>query len=104
MGFPIFCFLVDEQFKKNLACSFVYGTAESRTFYRTPAGYTADKRRGERGIGVARSSYLFLTSLFPPPPPPYRTPAALPGAALSGLAERRLLPFPQPPPPPMAKN
>ncbi len=46
----------------------VYGTAESRTFYRTPAGYTAEKKTRRKRIGVARSSYLFLTSLSPLPP------------------------------------
>jgi hypothetical protein len=63
------------------------------------------RRRGERGIGVARSSYLFLTSLPSPlpPPPPHRASVAPPGAALSGLAERRLLPLPTALPP-MAKT
>ncbi len=48
------------------------------------------QRRRQRGIGITRGSYLLLTSLSPlPPHPPHRAPAALPGAALSGLAERR---------------
>jgi hypothetical protein len=52
-------------------------------------------------MGVARSSYLFLTSLYPLPLlPPHRAPAALPGAVLSGLTERRLTPFAQSSPPP----
>jgi hypothetical protein len=36
----------------NWGSSCVYGTAESRTFYRTPAGYTADKKtRRKRNRG-----------------------------------------------------
>jgi hypothetical protein len=56
-------------------------------------------------MGVARSSYLFLTSLCPLPLlPPHRTPAALPGASFSGLTERRLPPpSHSPPPPPWTK-
>jgi hypothetical protein len=54
-------------------------------FIEPPPDTQRRKRRGERGMGVARSSYLFLTSLSALPPlPPHRAPAALPGAALSG--------------------
>jgi hypothetical protein len=72
----------------------VYGTAKSRIFIEPPPDTQQRRRRGERGIGVARGSYLLLTSLSPLRPP-HRAPAALPGAAFSGLAERR--PPPSPP-------
>ena len=83
----------------------MYCTAlpKAEFFIEPPPDTQQRRRRGERGIGVAGDSYLLLTSLSPlPPRPPHRAPAALPGAALSGLAERR------PPPlhstPPMTKN
>ncbi len=64
----------------------VYGTAESRIFYRTPAGYTAEKKtRRKRNRGCQE-----LLTVSHRPPPPSRP-------ALSGLAERR-------PPPPTARN
>ncbi len=65
-------------------------------FIEPPPDTQQRRRRGERGIGVARGSYLLLTSLspLPPLPPPHRGLAALPGAALSGLAEKRPPPSP----------
>ncbi len=58
-------------------------------FIEPPPDTQRRKERVERGMGVAMSSYLILTSLYPLPLlPPHRAPAALPGAALSGLAER----------------
>ncbi len=63
---------------------------EAEFFIEPPPDTQRRRRRGERGIGVTRGSYLLLTSLSPLPlPPPHHAPAALPGAALSGLAERR---------------
>ncbi len=59
-------------------------------FIEPPPDTQQRRRRRERGIGITRGSYLLLTSLSPlPPRPPHCAPAALPGAALSGLAERR---------------
>jgi hypothetical protein len=75
----------------------VYGTAISRIFYRTPAGYTAKKKtRRKRNRGCQGLLSVAHQSL--PPPPPHRAPAALPGAELSGLAERRPPPSPLSPP------
>jgi hypothetical protein len=63
---------------------------EAEFFIEPPPDTQRRRRRGERGIGVTRDSYLLLTSLSPLPlPSPHHAPAALPGAALSGLAERR---------------
>ncbi len=74
----------------------VYGAAKSRIFYRTPAGYTAKKktrRKRNRGCwGLLSVAHQPLPPL--PLPPTHRAPAALPGAALSGLAERRPPPSP----------
>jgi hypothetical protein len=39
-------------------------------FIEPPPDTQRRRRRGERGIGVAKSSYLFLTSLSPLPPSP----------------------------------
>ncbi len=87
-------------FRKFRVCK---ALPKAEFFIEPPPDTQRRRRRGERGIGVARGSYLLLTSLSPPPssPPPHRAPAALPGAALSGLAVER------PPPSPlllMAKN
>jgi hypothetical protein len=47
----------------------LYGTAESRIFYQTPAGYTAEKKtRRKRNRGCQE---LFSVSNQPLPPPPF---------------------------------
>ncbi len=45
----------------------VYGTAKSRIFIEPPPDTQRRRRRGERGIGVARGSYLLLARVSPSP-------------------------------------
>jgi hypothetical protein len=52
-------------------------------FIEPPSDTQRRRRRGERGIGVTKGSYLLLTNPSPLPPT-HCAPAALPGAALSG--------------------
>ncbi len=67
---------------------------EAEFFIEPPPDTQQRRRRGERGIGVTRGSYLLLTNLSPLPlPPPHHALAVLPGAVLSGQTEER------PPPP-----
>ncbi len=76
----------------QLLLHILYCTAlpKAEFFIEPPPDTQQRRRRRERGIGVARGSYLLLASLSPLPlPPPHHAPAALPEAALSGLAERR---------------
>ncbi len=84
---------------KHFVDRYLYGATKSRIFYRTPAGYTAKKKtRRKRNRGCQELLSVAHQPLPPPPPsPPHRAPAALPGAALSGLAERRPPPSPSHP-------
>ncbi len=76
----------------------MYSTAESRIFYLTPDGRTAERKtRRKRNRGCYGLLSVPRQSLPPPP-----APVALPAATLSGLAEGRLLPLTVPPPLPMA--
>jgi hypothetical protein len=72
-----------QAFSDMLPCT---ALPKAEFFIEPPPNTQRRRRRGERGIGVARGSYLLLTSLSPLPlfPPPHRAPAALPGAPLSG--------------------
>ncbi len=86
-------------FAKSCCC---YTALLKAEFFIEPPPDTQRKgRRGERGTGVARGSYLSLTSL--PSSPPRHASVAPPAATLSGLAEGRPLPLPTAPPLPMAK-
>jgi len=56
-----------------------------------------DEEKEEQGLLGA--PICFSPAPPPPSPPPHCASVAPPGAALSGLAERRLLPLPTAPPP-----
>ena len=72
---------------RSLLISLCTALPKAEFFIEPPPDTQRRRRRGERGIGVTRGSYLLLTSLSPSPLPPTRcAPAALPGAALSGHA------------------
>ncbi len=48
----------------------VYGTASSRIFYRTPAGYTAKKKTRRKRNGGHHELLSVARQPLPPPPPP----------------------------------
>jgi hypothetical protein len=55
-------------------------------FIEPPPDTQQKRRRGERGTGVTKGSYLLLNNLplpLPLPPHTHRVPARLPGAGLS---------------------
>ncbi len=73
---------------------------KAELFIEPPPDTQRIRRRGERGTGVARSSYLFLTSLSPLLPPPTSRVCCTAWGCLIRISWEEATPPSHSPPPP----